>query len=158
MSRVWDTLGKDTEALLRSVMERFPDLAVWKFKSLSVKSDDVTKGVRREALSDITFAWVKWKGSACRNHEIKTPSVGPDANSTPWTFPPPVSATGALRPSSDSREAIDEEEMDMHQYHTHTTGKRLRNEEDETYTSIQELTAQIYLQHVKKTTIRRYSY
>ena len=75
-------------SLLQRIRQTFGDLAVWEFKSLSVRDHPTMLGIRNEAFTGIPFRWETLdnneRGSNSRRYE--PPSIGPDAKETPWTL------------------------------------------------------------------------
>jgi len=141
---LWDSLGEEVETLLRDVMKRFKDLAIWEVKSLTVGDDEVMQGIKREAHTDILFPWVRCKGvTNCRptKHTIIDPSVGPDGDDHPWKLP--LVAYEGSSDSPGSSLTLDREESG-----TTGSGKRKCDDVDPTYKTAKEFTSQNYLQQV----------
>jgi hypothetical protein len=92
-----DYAGTETEkilhksglgSLLQKIRKILGDLAVWEFKSLSVGDHPTMLGIRNEAFTGIPFRWEtidnNERGRISRRYNF--PSVGPDAEETPWTL------------------------------------------------------------------------
>jgi hypothetical protein len=136
---LWNSLGEEMGPLLRDVGERFPDLAIWEFKSLTVGDDEVMQGIKREALTDILFPWDKCKGPrSCRTkrHAIIDAFAGPDGDDHPWTIPL-VEYEGSSNVSGSSAGPGES-----------STAPRKRKRYDPTFKTAKELTSQKYLQQV----------
>jgi hypothetical protein len=141
---LWDSLGEEMETLLRNVMKRFKDLAIWEIKSLTVSDDDVMRGIKREAHTDILFPWVRCKGATgCQptKHTIVDPSVGPDGDDHPWKLPLVAYEGSSDSPGSSLR-------LDQGGDRTTRSRKRKHYDADPTYGTTKQFTSQNYLQQV----------
>ena len=144
---LWDSLGEEMGALLRDIMEKFKDLAIWEIKSLTVGDDQVMQGIKREAHTDILFPWDRCKGAMdCgpTKHTILKPSVTFDGDDHPWKLP--LVAHGSSSDSSGSSLRLEQGESE-----TARLGKRKRDDVDPSYQTVKELTSQSYLQRVTLT-------
>jgi hypothetical protein len=91
----WDFVDNDKRALLAELPIRYPDIAIWEMKSLTVGDERVMGEIWRMGLSSRTFVWKVCKKGFCEHREAdlmrmvgtlaKAPGV--DALSPPWSLP-----------------------------------------------------------------------
>lgn len=74
---------------LQHVGKVLGDLAIWEFKSLSVRDHPTMMGIRSEAFTGIPFRWETMNNGERETvrRQYEPPRVGPDAKVTPWELP-----------------------------------------------------------------------
>jgi hypothetical protein len=108
----WDFVDNDTKALLAELPVRYPDIAIWEMKSLTIGDEKVMAEIWRLGLSPQTFVWKVCKKGFCEHREAdlmrmvgtlaKAPGV--DALSPPWSLPAAVASGGGSLPGSQRTE------------------------------------------------------
>jgi hypothetical protein len=95
MKAIWNSVDNDTRALLAEIPVRYPDIAIWEMKSLTVGDEKVMGEIWRMGLNPQPFVWKVCKRGFCEHREAdlvrmvvtlaKAPGV--DALSPPWSLP-----------------------------------------------------------------------
>jgi hypothetical protein len=101
----WDFVDNDKRVLLAHLPARYPDIAIWEMKSLTVGDETVMGEIWRMGLSSRTFPWTFCQKGSCEHSEAdlmrmvgtlaKAPGV--DALSPPWSLSAAgISGVGSL--------------------------------------------------------------
>jgi hypothetical protein len=108
----WDFVDNDKKTLLSHLPTRYPDVAIWEMKSLTVGHEEVMGKIWQMGLSSQTFVWTVCKKGFCEHREAdlmrmvgtlaKAPGV--DALSPPWSLPAAVASDGGSLPGSQRTE------------------------------------------------------
>jgi hypothetical protein len=103
----WNFVDNDKMALLEELPTRYPNIAIWEMKSLTVGDEKVMREILRMGLNSQNFVWTICTKGFCEHKEaelmrmVRTLAKAPgvDALSPPWS----LSAAGVRSPPGSQR-------------------------------------------------------